>query len=515
MSMKFNLAVVNWLAYVADPSVSYSLLGHEEQDKAMLEVILNRINDGNLFSLNESENKLENINELLQQLVNLNEKNTLEYIYIGLRNYFSNKQWIALIIPSGFDSSLDDVLCDPNLLSYLVSSRGKGRGVVLQLDEAPSKSSLLLDVHQSLRVALKNCINWPGILIWSPAGDSVFLPVSSVDFLEIDIEARVQWVFSKLFSALSFDLARFKYEYKATFPEVFEFENKTVNILHLSDLDIGNNISSSRIYCIEQIIRGLVEELGETSKIVPVITGNFMDSPSEKHLNKVASFWQFFSGMGTEQPLLVFGNHDVRKDGNINENYRNAVGFQNSKISWYEDVKLAVISLNTVVHGNLQHGAVGEEQLKAIEYEIEKKKESDDYRFVMLMHHLPAIDLDQNQDVQAFYDKTIGVPFDNGVAIEGADLLFKFVEKYSISMLLHGSRQASAVSNVASAPPVIGCGRSIGVRSKYDDCVYFSMNIISINLFTGNAVSRLLAIRKPEIGIVQFKRHEIINRTLV
>ena len=515
MGMKFDLTVANWLACVADPSISIATLGHTDNEKAILKLFLQRLTEGVFSSINESQDILDDLSLLLNGLVNLSDEQSLEDFYIPVREYLLKRQWLALIIPSGIESSLDHILCDPELLGYLVRSTKNEQGLILQLEEAPHVTTTLLDVHGVLGTALNDSINWPGILIWSPGGDSIFLPVSSVDFLEIDIEARVQWVFTKLFSELTFDLGRFKTEYKQVFPEVFENENKAVNILHLSDLYIGNKDSSHRILRVQDYIRYLVEDLGETSKIIPVITGNLMENPSEKHLNQVRSFWEFLSGVGAENPLLVFGNNDVRKDGNINESYRNAVGFQNSKVTWYEQEKLAIISLNTVVHGNLSQGAIGEEQLEAIEYEIERRKDSDDYKFVLILHHLPIAYEEQDCSIQLFYEKIIGRPLACVDAIEGTHILQIFVKKHSISVLLHGHQQAPLISQTEQNIPVVGCGRSTGFRSKTDGSVYFSINIITINPVTNKISSRLLAIRKPENGLVESKRHEVLFRALV
>ena len=514
MGMKFDLTFANWLACVADPSMSIAKLGQTDNEKAMLRCFLNKQTENVFSSSKESQHDLDNLKILLDRLVNLTDGQSLADLYIAVREYLQKKQWIAIIIPSGVEPDLDDILCDPELLGYLVRSTKNEHGLILQLEELSYAKTTLFDVHGVLGTALNDSINWPGILLWSPGGDSIFLPVSSVDFLEIDIEARVQWVFSRLFSELKIDLGQFKAGYKQAFPEVYENENKIVNILHLSDFYVGNKSSSYRMMRVQHFIRSLVDDLGEASKIIPVITGNLMDNPSETHIKQVRSFWEFLSGMGTENPLLVFGNNDVRKDGNINESYRKAIGFQDTKVNWYEDEKLAIISLNTVLHGNLQQGALGKEQLEVIENEIERRKDSEDYKFVMLLHHLPISYEEKDSAMQVFYKKIIGEPVVCVDAIEGASLLMDFVKKFSISVLLHGCQQAPLINQTEHNIPVVGCGSSTGIRSKTDGSVYFSINIISINPVTNKMSSRLLAIRKPENGLVESKRHEVLFRTM-
>ncbi len=506
--MKFDLTFLNWLAHIADPKISISTLAQTEHEKSMLGLLISqllRVAD----ILNESPEKLDHLKGLSEQLTSHRHPETLATIYADLQDYFTRKQWLAVVIPSGADAESDAVLCDPEMLCFHVRANTKSSGLVFQFQDAPDTISALLNVHESLNPLLKDNINWPGVLIWIPGGDAIFLPIGSVDFFEIDIEARLQWLFSQLFSERTVDLGRLKIKYQQVFPEIFENEKKTLHILHLSDLYIGSRKTSFRLFQMQQCIRHLVEELGETGKIVPVISGNFMENPSENHFNQVHQFWDFLSGMGTEEPLLVFGNNDVRKDGNINENYRNAIGFQNSKITWYANEKLAIISVNTVVHGNLPQGAIGEEQLEAIEYEIERKQGSEAYTFVILLHHLPILHETQTPALQGFYNRILGEPIASANVIENADLLFDFVKKHSVTIFLHGHQQAPLIGKTDQQIPVLGCGRSIGKTSKFDGHTYFNFNIISLNRLTQKMSSRLLAVRMSKTGLASLERHEI------
>lgn len=514
MSMKFDLTVANWLAYVIDPAISASKLSYDNNEKEMLELFLGKMIHGiSSFydDIGDPEGSLDSWKQLLQSL---DETSISEDFYAELRGYLGKKQWIALIIPSGIDQTVDGILCDPGLLKYLVKAASNNQGLILQLEEAPSTISTLLNIYPALRTALNEVVNWPGILIWSPGGDSVFLPISSLDFIEMDIEARVQWIFSKLATELAFDLGRLKFEYKDSFPEIFEHENKTINILHLSDLDIGNNFSNRRMSRVRQFIRHLVEELGDRSKIVPIITGNLMDNPGEKHINQIRSFWNFLSELGTEEPLFVLGKNDVRKDGNLNENYRNAVGFPVTKVIWYNEEKLGLICVDSVMRGKLERGSINVNQLADIEYEIERKNNFEDYKLVMLLHHHPVTHPQQDDITQAFYDKIIGAPLESIEALDGSKLLLDFVKQHSISAILHGQGHIPRISKVGQNVSVVGCGSSIGKISQSDGSVYFSVNLLSINEATQKISARLLAYRKPESGLTESRWHEIIFRAL-
>ncbi len=515
MGKKIDLTVVNWLAHVLDPTISHTKMVYDADEKVMLKIFLDRMIRNTFSFLNQAEVSSSDTNSLVELLVRLkrmgNER-IPEDFYAEFHNALGRKQWIALIIPSGTDEALDNMLCDPELLGYLVRASPNIQGLILQLEEAPKAISTLIDVHEVLRIALNDLISWPGILIWYPGGDSVFLPISSVDFLEIDIEARVQWVFSKLFTDLVFDLGRMKVEYKIAFPEVFEHENNAVNILHLSDMQIGSMSSNQKLSRFRQFIWQLVEELHGSSKIVPVITGNLMDSPSEKHLGLVRSFWEFLSGLGVEEPLFVLGNKDVRRDGNINESYRTAVGFPITKVIWFDDEKLGLVCINSVMNGNPQYGSIDQQQLDEIKYELERKKNYKDYNLVLLLHH-PVIHQQEDKVNFSFYEKITGEPFSSSEVIKGAEKLLDFSQQNSITAILHGYRHFPLIGKTKQSIPVVGCGSSIGRLSKTDGSVYFSVNIISINQATRKFSARLLAYRKPGGGLTGYKCHEIVFRT--
>ncbi len=513
MAIKFDLNVANWLAHVFDPSVNVSKLAYSTNEKAMLVLFLNKIINSSSSFFAESQvfnDDPDRLKKLMHRLENMDAEKISENFYTELREALGRKQWIALIIPSGKDSVLDSMLCDPELLGYLVKSSHLNQGLILQLEETPGEIASILDLHEAFRIALNDVINWPGILIWSPGGDSIFFPLASAGCLEIDIEGRVQWIFTRLFNQRVFDLGFMKMEYKQSFQEIFENDSHKVNILHLSDLQIGNKISSQRIHHVKSLIVKLIEELGEESAIIPVITGDLLDNPSETHLEQVRQFWGFLSGLGTEEPIYVLGNNDVRKDGNINELYKNAVGFNNSKIVWLEKEKVGLVCINTVMQGNLEVGSVDQEQIEEIEYELVRKKNVEDYKLIVLMHHHPMVHESQAKVTRDFFQKIVGSGFPRTEAIVGSKAMLNYFSQYSVAAYLHGHRHIPLISKTANNVPVVGCGSSIGSVSKHDGSVYFSVNIVSLNKTSEKIATRLLAYRKPSGGLIESKWHEII-----
>jgi 3',5'-cyclic AMP phosphodiesterase CpdA len=216
-----------------------------------------------------------------------------------------------------------------------------------------------------------------------------------------------------------------------------------------------------------------------------------------------------------EEPLFVLGENDVRKDGHLNESYRNAVGFPVTKVIWYDKEKLGLICIDSVMNGKLERGSIDVDQLSDIEYEIERKNNFEDYKLVMILHHHPISHMSQDKATQSFYEKIIGAPVTNIEALEGSAILLDFVKQHSVSAILHGKGHIPQISKIGKNVSVVGCGSSIGNTSQADGSVYFSINLLSINEATHKISARLLANRKPGNGLTESKWHEIIFRGLI
>jgi len=514
MDSQLTIEVANWLAYVIDPTINVSKLGFSKTEKARLKLFLETLYRHDLTASKplSTESLSCPLKNLLADFNDLTEQTIPVDFYFKLRFYLKNKQWVALIIPSGQDPVIDEVLSDSALLSYLVKDQSCHRGIVLQLDTAPDEIFSLLDIYPAIKTALNDVANWPGVLLWSLDGDAIFLPVSSTDLLEIDVEARIQWIFSHLANYNRLDLGRLKIEYCHHFPEVFVDEDKTINLLQLSDLHIGRQVSTRRMARVKQFIRQLVEELSESSIIIPVITGDLMTDPSEAHINLVGQFWCFLLELGTQEPIFILGNHDVRKDGQINDNYRSAVGFPVTKVLWFEQAKLALVCVNSVMHGKLEHGFIDAEQIAEIEYELDRKPNREDYKIIILLHHHPVAHNRQNPAAEPFYKTVIGVTPGETKPLEDAYLLLAFAKKYKISAILHGHQHRPLITQLGGMP-IMSCGSTSGSRSDTDGGIYFSANILTINQQTGKQVGRLIAYRKSEAGFIESKSHEIVFRT--
>ncbi len=511
MDMNFDLSVANFLAHILDTPLNVSKLANTQNSQELMRRLLDKLvyqtvsNDPL-----SSEDTLQRIQKFYQSN---DEGSDLKEIYTQLRESLEGKEWLAVLIPSGSDPVLDGIICDPELMAYLVKGTTKRKGLILQLDRYDNNIFAVLDVHPVIRTAL-NAVNvWPGVLIWSADGrESVFLPVFSTGFMDMDIEARIHWIFSRLEGGLSTGLGCLSVDYKKEFPEVYETIKTTIHILHLSDLHLGCRQSKRRKFHIEQFLRMLSDELGEGSDIIPVVTGDLLDSPSEQNFDEAKNFWLFMSGLGSYDPLVVLGNHDVRKDGQMNDNYQTAVDFPITKVVWFEAYKLGLICIDSVAEGELEQGSVSAAQLAEIDYELDHKANLSEYQLVVLMHHHPIThEIDQDK-LSSFYQQLAGSLRQSSEAIKNSALLLDFIQKRSIAAVLHGHHHIPYLTMTSDNTVFSGCGSTSGIESEADGSVYLMANIVALTRVTGNVSSRIIAYRKPNCGISEPSFNQVIGK---
>jgi len=297
------------------------------------------------------------------------------------------------------------------------------------------------------------------------------------------------------------------------------FQGRLVNskgtILHflqLSDLHLGSSEASSRLPRVQQLVRNVVDELGSRSRIVPVVSGDLMDTPSDKHLHAVRAFWDFLSGLGTDEPALVLGNHDVRKDGFLNDRYKTAIKLPASKSIWFEEEKVGLLCINSVISGKLARGCIGEAQLMDLGNEIDRKKNSKDFKLIAMLHHHPLKVEYPEWYARPLYERILGSSFTKTDELEDAGAFLEFAKTRSLSAILHGHKHIPQVTVTSEGIPIFGCGSTVGKVPTTDSSTYMSINIVSINNKSRTVSGRLLCERIPGGGLVEQSRHEIIVR---
>lgn len=519
MGIRFDIRAANWVAYLIQPEGNLPTLGDVSTEKETLRVFLHQLREG-FFSSPDRESEFRSLTDFAKGMIERLEhgqENSLPGILRDLRRFLAasnlGRIWTAFIVPSCKSWEIDHKLCSHEFLRQLVSIRPEDPGLILQLaDHPPDEIFSLTDIFPAFRTALNDSVHWPGVLLWTRSGDSVFLPFGSSH--ERDIDERATWIFSHLATALGLDLDVFKRQYEAAFPHVRPSRGSCLNIIHLSDLHIGSPEASRRLPRVQQLIRNLISEIGDSAQLVPIVSGDLMDNPDQEHLDRVRSFLDFLVNLGTSEPLTLLGNHDVRKDGYLADNFKIAMGLPGnpSRVVWYDQPKIAIACFNSVIDGRLARGYVGEQQLALIGNELDRHKNWREYGLVSVVHHHPIPVERPSWYVQPFYERIFGQWFEKTDALEDAELFMRFNGRRGAKAILHGHKHIPRIDKCpVTNIPIFGCGSTVGKVATDDRSTYMSINVISVDTSTGSLSARLLAERIPGEGLSEQKRHEAVH----
>jgi hypothetical protein len=510
MGLRFDLASANWVAHILDPSGVPPRLGNEHEERETLRRVIRKL-EHSFFSSGPWEFEFRDRAHRVERLLEHSDGAPPEILLRELREFLGYRPWTSLIVPSGDDHKLDRHLGSEMFLRHLVHIRPDDPGLILQVEDMPKGPFALVNVFPAFRTALAESNNWPGLLIWRRRGDSIFLAFGTRHVEEID--RRAHWIFSHLATAAGLDLELLKRQYCREFPAAEPRRGRTLHFLQTSDLHIGSSEADRRIPRIQQIIRNVADELEGSGRVVPVVTGDLMDSDDERHFHHARAFIDFLANLGCGEPLLVLGNHDVRKNGIMLESFQHAIRLPtHSRVVWFDEDQVGVLCFNSVVGGKLARGSIGEEQLLDLGSELDRRDDWKQHTLVGLLHHHP-VPVDRPEwYARAFYERILGDQFEKTDALEDADALLRFATSRGIAALLHGHKHIPRAT-VHDGTAIVGCGSSVGKVGTRDGQPYMSINVVSVDGRERRVTSRLLAERIPGGGLVEQQRHELVLRT--
>jgi len=269
-----------------------------------------------------------------------------------------------------------------------------------------------------------------------------------------------------------------------------------------------------RLPRIQNILANLIDDLsanGET--VVLLVSGNLMDSPEEDNLDRVRAFLSVVSGLGTEPPIILLGNHDVRSDGYLSENLRVAMQLteRSGGVRWFDEHKLAIACFDSVRDGRLARGYIGERQLLDMGSNLDTKcRGNHDYVAIAALHHHPIPVKIPDWYARPFYERVLGPFFEKTEELEDATTFLSFIEERRFAAVLHGHKHIPRLDSTSSGIPVIGCGSTVGKVRTRDQGTFMSINLLTLNAATRVLSARLLAERVAGGGLGQYKAHEIV-----
>lgn len=507
MGFRFSLEHANWLAHILQPSGATPQLSHPEDQDLTLRKFINTFLD-NFYSSPSGRRALRDY----FYAVRPDGRPYLEVQRLfSLRDYFQQIPWVSLLLPSGSDRPSDRLLTDAGFLSELVNIRPEDPGLILQLESIPAAEIALQSVFPAFKVALAEITRWPGILIWTPNGDAVFLELSRTVGV---IQERLRWVFSHLATMLgSPNLALLKQQFLSEMVRDGDAGGR-VRILHLSDIHLGSSVARRRLPRVQTIIESVVAELGENDPIVPVITGDLMESPNEENLGDVRSFIGFLNGLGVEEPILILGNHDVREDGWRSPQLEQAVNISRSPVVWFDNAQTGFACFNSVNAGHLARGYIGEAEYANVGNAIDQQREkAASFTMLALVHHHPIPVEIPSWYRRKWYERFLGSYFEKTESLEDADIFLNWLGSRQIPAVLHGHKHIPRF-DMHGDLAVIGCGSTVG---KVDTAVpgetFMSLNVVTVDRARGLIGCRLRAERIPGAGLGADESHELVMKT--
>ena len=253
----------------------------------------------------------------------------------------------------------------------------------------------------------------------------------------------------------------------------------------MSDLHYGNKIADKRTMRILRILEDQISKLEENASIVPIITGDLMQSPSSINKQAYFQFSELLVSKGFEWPIHILGNHDVASSGILrlltDQTAIIASLSSNSKIEILEELKLAIIKFDSNTGGEFAQGKIGEDQLMEIGNEIDSIKNKDDYTFIAILHHHPIEIENPNWYAKDWYESLLGKKgFEKTMKLVDAKLFLEWIEKRNIKFVLHGHKHIPKIHRHKDIT-IIASGSTTGSvkhQEKGKTFLSYNMNVL-------------------------------------
>lgn len=426
-----------------------------------------------------SRNRFDEVDENLELFLSHNER-LLDYLKI-ISKLFSRCKVKAILLP-GFDNqnSINSILTSESILKKIVQIHPGDTALILQFEERFNKEDkAILNVFPKFDKALHQMNDWPGVLLWNKE-DSLFLPIKTEDELY------------EIFKVIRYEENSFNF-----LRERFERKNKPKNyayLFHMSDLHFGNKLAEKRTMRVVRILEDQIGKLEENAVIIPIITGDIMQSPSSTNKQTFLQFSELLLSKGFEKPIHILGNHDVDTSGILKllTNQKAIISSlsSTSKIEIFEDLKLAIIKFDSNTGGELAQGKIGEDQLMEIGNEIDAIKNKNAYTFIALLHHHPVEIENPSWYAKEWYESLLGTKqFEKTMKLVDAELFLEWIQNRGIKYVLHGHKHIPKIQKHQDIT-IIASGSSTGsVKHQDKGKTFLSYNLIKYDIETQQPVS--------------------------
>jgi hypothetical protein len=513
LGLQFDLETANWMAFVVDHRLPIPSTLESSVQRDRLLAFFDHFQE-RFYSTPDREAELrEAVHRARSRLIESTDPKAIADAIEEIRYHFQRRHWTALILPSGDDPELDEYLCSSAFLRMLLDQI-QASGLILQLAEPPGRRLVLEQIFPAMQFALADSSAWPGLLVWNSREEGAFFPFGRRDHASIDERAR--WIIQKTSDERMLrhrSILEIADLYLVAFPDL-KPKGAQLHILQISDLHLGSPEASTRLPRVEQHIERLTRELGNGT-VVPVVTGDLMDSPTDRNLDDARRFLRSLSDLGTAAPLVVLGNHDVRKDGWLRRTLGRALQIPTTHgVHWYDEAQVGIACFNSVVDGRLARGYIGERQWIDISNALDAGGDRSSFAVVGVLHHHPIPVAVPDWITRSFYERLMPSAFEATTILEDAASFVQRVEAIPMATVLHGHEHIPAIGETPHLGiPVFGCGSSVGkikTRNAHETCI--SINVVSIDVERQYVTGRVLAERIVGAGLSAIDRHGMVYR---
>ena len=404
----------------------------------------------------------------------------LNYLHV-ISKILSRCKIKSILLP-GFDynNPINSLLTDENVLQKIVKIHPGDTALILQLNDFFSRDDLsVLNVFPNFDKALYQIDNWPGVFLWNKY-DSLFLPVNC--------EEEIYDIFELIrYETNPFGLLRDRIERRSR-------KKNYAYLFHMSDLHFGNELAEKRMPRVVKLLEEQVGKLEEDAPIIPIITGDIMDSPESSNKKCYDRFSDDLRSRGFKKPLVVLGNHDVGKKGIFGFQKRQKAIISSlskgSMIEVFEELKLVIIKFDSNEGGILARGEIGNDQLVEAGKEIDLIKNKDSYTYIALLHHHPMEIENPKWYAPEWYEAIFGYAvYETVMKLTDADSFLKWIHERKIKYVLHGHKHIPKIQKHDDAT-IVAAGSTTGsIKHKCKGHTYMSYNLIKYDIDTKKPVS--------------------------
>jgi Calcineurin-like phosphoesterase len=161
------------------------------------------------------------------------------------------------------------------------------------------KEHFIVAPEQVVAYALAQASRWPGLVFWREGATTTFVPCTP----------------DEVNSTLEIDPRNSIFSLTTSQPSPATVSSRDdVLIVHLSDLHVGSGHAGDRCIQLLRMVKQLRASRPQGS-LICVVSGDLVDSPNELSTHTAADFIDLLRDVSGSHPIVVPGNHDVRRRG--------------------------------------------------------------------------------------------------------------------------------------------------------------------------------------------------------